>query len=85
MAGIVIMVKKSVPEVAKRLFENTQQETFTYKELSGVLRLSEGNLRYMVCKGEIPYVKLGRRVRFLRDDIVIWLQRNRIGATNHVS
>lgn len=80
----MIMVKKSEPEVAKRLFENTQREVFTCAEAADLLRTTLSNVRVMVHRKQLPFVKIGRRVLILRDDIEALLLSKRIGA-NHVS
>ncbi len=36
----------------------------TYKEAAEILGLSDQTLRQWVCEGRIPFIKLGRAVRF---------------------
>lgn len=47
----------------------------TVKEVAEYLGLAEGTIYQKVSKGQIPYVKLGRNVRFRKDDIDEWVVR----------
>ena len=42
---------------------------YTIKEVSGALRISEGTLRDWIQYKRIPFVKIGRSVRFRSEDI----------------
>ena len=44
----------------------------TTDELAEWLGMSAGTIRHMVSRGDIPYRKVGRNVRFLVDEIVEW-------------
>ena len=48
-------------------------EVMDYRGLSVYLKLAQGTLRYRVMRGEIPYFKIGRSVRFSRRQIDLWL------------
>lgn len=53
-------------------------ELLTPKEVAGWLAISEASLaqdRFM--KTGIPYIKVGKRVRYRRDDIISFLDANR--------
>lgn len=45
----------------------------TVKDLSRWLRIEESTIRKKVCYGRIPHVKIGRSVRFRRNEIEIWI------------
>jgi hypothetical protein len=56
-------------------------EVSTSKQLAGYIGTTEAALaqdRYL--KQGIPYTKIGKRVRYLREDVVKYLQDNRIGG-----
>jgi excisionase family DNA binding protein len=56
----------------------TPEEVMSYKALAGYLGIAEGTLRHYVMRGEIPFVKIGAHVRFLKAEIETWLlERNR--------
>ena len=42
----------------------------TSREAADFLRISTGNLLYMVCIGRIPTYKLGSRNRYLQSDLI---------------
>ena len=46
----------------------------TIKELAGILRLSTGTIKRYVLKGEIPYLKLKKVIRFRPADIERWAE-----------
>lgn len=46
-------------------------------EAAKYLKRSENNVRALVAHGELPAVKNGRRMQFLRADLDAWLERNR--------
>ena len=50
----------------------------TVFEASAILKLTRGALYQMIARREIPYIKMGRRVRFLDNDITEWLTRQKI-------
>lgn len=55
-----------------RLFEN-RKLVLTYAEAANALGLSLSALQKMVHRKEIPFAKIGHRVRFIPDDLVAWL------------
>jgi excisionase family DNA binding protein len=50
------------------------------KELSEYLGLKEGTIRVWICLKKIPYVKVGRLVRFDLDKIDKWIEKNSVEA-----
>ena len=45
-----------------------------YAEAEKFLNITKGTLQSMVCRKEIPHIRLGKRsVRFNRDEIQAWL------------
>jgi excisionase family DNA binding protein len=48
------------------------------KELSGYLSVPIGSLYVMVCEKRIPYLKIGRRLKFDLQEIEQWLKDKRI-------
>jgi excisionase family DNA binding protein len=41
------------------------------------LKISKSKLYYMVQRGEIPYIKIGKNVRVLEADLMEWLEERR--------
>lgn len=68
----------------KELVENGQkflgdalrrpEPLLTVLELAGWLRVKVPTIRKRVCHNRIPYLRIGRSVRFRRQDIEEWLQ-----------
>jgi excisionase family DNA binding protein len=58
----------------------SELELVTEDELSGLLKICKRQLYNMRMRGEIPYFKLGRSVRFRVGDVLEALDRMRIGA-----
>jgi excisionase family DNA binding protein len=45
----------------------------TVAELAAWLRVKKSTIRKRVCYRRIPFIKIGRSVRFKREDIEAWL------------
>ena len=54
---------------SQKFFENRiEREWLSSKEAANYLRLSENALRIMVHRGQVPALRLGRRLRFRLED-----------------
>ena len=53
---------------------NGSDEFLTVEELAERLKIAPGTIYNWVSRGEIPYVKIGRAVRFRRADIDAWIE-----------
>lgn len=51
----------------------------TIKQASKLLNLKQSRLRTAVLRKEVPFVKLGRLVRFKRTDLEAWVNSKTIG------
>lgn len=54
-----------------------------YTDLAGAcvyLGMSEDSIRAKVKRGEIPHIKVDRRIRFDFTDLDLWMRRHRIEA-----
>jgi excisionase family DNA binding protein len=56
-----------------KLKRDKKPEILTIEELASFLRWAPGTIRNKVSRGEIPYIKIGRSVRFKRVDIYRWI------------
>lgn len=68
--------------------EGTTPRSLTEKEAAEYLGLSRSTLRQGRMRGRRrsgiptpPYVRLGRTVRYLKDDLDTWLEQHRVGTT----
>jgi len=52
------------------------------KELAGYLGIAQGTVYVWVCHRKIPYVKIGRLVKFDMCKIEKWLDENSIDVIN---
>ena len=52
------------------------------KECSGLLGITKATLYVWVCRRKIPYLKVGRLVKFDVKDIDEWLKRNYVDKLN---
>ena len=57
-------------------------ELLTVEELSQSLKLSKASIYTKVCRREIPHIKLGRILRFDREEISKWLDGQRVNGNN---
>lgn len=58
------------------------KEFLTIGELSEYLNLKRTNLYSMVESGELPHYRIGRLIRFKRDDVDRWLEGHRREGVN---
>lgn len=49
----------------------------TYNEAARLLRIHPVTLRRLVSQRRIPFVKIGRSVRFVLEDLVQWIKDHR--------
>ena len=54
--------------------QNEKDEVMNYQGLSTYLKIPQGSLRHKVMRGVIPYFKIGRCVRFSKNQIDLWLE-----------
>lgn len=62
----------------------THNKTYlTFQDVCELLNISSHHLRSLIFKKKIPYTKIGRLVRFERNDLTTWLQsKKQIGEVN---
>jgi excisionase family DNA binding protein len=67
--------------MTENLQENSVQENglLTRQEAARHLKISTRKLRYEVKAGRVPFVQLGRNVRFIPIDLEAYVQSRRIG------
>ena len=56
------------------------EEYLTVADVAATLKLNPQTVRNMVDRGEIPAIRIGRRVRITRSDLEQVLKQERIGA-----
>lgn len=50
---------------------------YTRREVSRILGLNEGTLAVWACKKKkLPYIKIGRSVRYRREDVAEFIKKN---------
>ncbi len=57
-------------------FPSTPEETYlTVAEVASILKLNQQTIRNMLDRGDLPFVRLGRRVRIKRSDFDQFVER----------
>jgi len=59
---------------------NPGEGAITVKETAEMLRVSASKIQTMCALGEIPFVRLGRRILFFRSDVETWLNAKMAGG-----
>jgi len=54
----------------------TTKELFNKRELSAYLRVSQNTVNREMTRGNLEYVKVGKSVRFTREQIVNYISKN---------
>jgi len=62
--------------------KKTLPQFITIKKLSEHLSFSEARIRWEIHKRRIPFVKIGKSIRFDLNEIGNWLKNARIGETH---
>ena len=58
-------------------------EAVDQKEVERITGVKERSLEAYRCRGGGPrYIKIGRRVRYIRRDVFAWLNRHRVEASD---
>ena len=61
-----------------------EKRWLTIKDLSNYIDLSEKAIRNMIWRGQLPHIKIGRRVRFDRFEIDRWLEKQKIEPVEEI-
>lgn len=61
---------------------SVEQEWFTTEEAAEYLRISPASLRNMTSNGLVPYYKLGKRNRYLKEELKKLLLSQKRGPIN---
>lgn len=61
---------------------SNQARFLTIKELSLLLNMKESRIRFEIFRKNIPYIKIGRSIRFEYDEIIQWTKSKRQEAKN---
>ena len=59
------------------------EELMTIKEIADTTGLSTSTIYKKVCRREIPYIKLGNRLRFDQEEIRGWLEACHVSALDN--
>ena len=66
---------------ASRRRSNELPHVLTVPELAEFLRISEKSVYALISGKHIPHVRVLRRVRFLKTDVLRYVQENRVSAS----
>ncbi len=66
--------------MSTQIAEQTGAALLTVPEAAQQLRISIRNLNYRMQAGQIPFVKIGKSVRFLPVDLERYIDQHRIGG-----
>jgi len=62
-----------------------EKRLFTIKEASEYLGISVNALYCRVCRKQIPFVKIGKLLRFDKKDIDNWIEKQKISDTEEIT
>jgi excisionase family DNA binding protein len=64
--------------IGNPLRQGVEKRLYSVQEASIVLGLPESSVRNLIYRGLIPYVKTGRRQLLDKEDMNIWIEKNKI-------
>jgi excisionase family DNA binding protein len=76
-----VQVNEAVAAKPAASTRSDQSHLLTVREVAAMLRLTEKGVYNLVAARRIPYVKISNRVRFLHDDVLAWLRKLRVVAS----
>lgn len=57
---------------------NAKIHCLTKEQVARAIGISISYINKLISSGKIPYIKIGRSIRFLEADIQLWLQKRRM-------
>ena len=75
--------QKRVPPGVKKVIKNDDnQRAFSRKEAANYLGITDGTLAVWACTGRynLPYVKIGRLVKYRKTDLDAFISRRVVGS-----
>lgn len=80
------MNSKKTSDLNNNLHLTSENRLLTLAETSQLLNLKVSRLRYEIFKKHIPFLKIGRTIRFAEKDLILWIESKRqaacLGAQN---
>lgn len=67
--------ENTMPKLGNQVFENSFECLVTKEQLAGSLALSRSYISKLMAAEGLPYLKIGRAVRFRVSEVVAWLQK----------
>lgn len=64
---------------APKLFEITAAQFLTVRDVATLFKVPEKTVRNWVYKGDLKPIKLGRLIRFKKEDIELWISKQNGG------
>ena len=56
---------------------------YTIPEVARYLKLSRSKVYYLVQRGQLPHVRIGKNVRITERDLKTWLENNSVGRLHN--
>jgi excisionase family DNA binding protein len=72
---ITMETKPSAQSIQQSTIELVEDDLLTFKEAMRLLKVSKSTLYYHVQNNRIPYMKVGRLLRFSLAALKVWMQR----------
>jgi len=70
-------VARELPESGGNVMKPSNEALLTPEEVAGMLRVTRKTVIVMAREGRLPAVRVGRFVRFDRQQIARWIDQNR--------
>lgn len=62
---------------SQMIFDNSDIELLTKRQVADALKLSVSMINKLLASGELPYRRIGRSIRFVRSEIMAFLNRRK--------
>ncbi len=57
--------------------KSNSEQLWTIEDVSQYLQVKSSVVKYWIYNDTIPYIKLGKYVRFERSEVIIWVRENK--------
>jgi excisionase family DNA binding protein len=59
-------------------------QLLSFEEARQLLHTSESHLRSLVFKKKISFIKIGRLIRFSKNDLISWIESNKVKSSGGI-
>lgn len=71
------LVASKITANLRNLPAQTSVKLYTISQVAEMLNRSKSSVQHLIAKGDLPAVRIGRRVQVEKDELERWIEQNR--------